>query len=105
MTLRARIGKLEGTRGADSPDPFVVLVQVIPAQADMRVTGAPLRDGPARFAMIGAGPFGPAENLTIGDGESESAFLSRVEATTLRIHGRLPANWNMKPRPEERAAL
>lgn len=90
MTLRARIGKLECLKATENPDPFVVVVHVIPAQADMRAT-VPLEDGPARFAIIGAGPFGPAENLRIKLNEAEADFLARVDAATLRIHGRLRA--------------
>ena len=95
MTLRSRIHKLETQRGGDF-SPLVIVFRVDRAKGPVRVSGASVEvtDAPAGFAIIGAGPHGEAANLTLADGEAEAVFLSRVEAETVRIHGRLPIDWN-----------
>ena len=94
MTLRRRLEKLEAKLGGTMPEPLVLMFRVLPARAEVKVTGDERRKPPARFAIIGGGQHGEAANLRIHDKESETAFLARVEAETKRIHGRLPVDWN-----------
>ena len=94
MTLRRRLEKLEAKLGGTMPEPLVMMFHVLPARAEVKVTGCEIHDSPARFAIIGAGQYGESANLRIHDKESETAFLARVEAETKRIHGRLPVDWN-----------
>ena len=94
MNLRRRLERLEAKLGGNTPEPLVLLFHVLPARAEVKVTGCEIHDSPARLAFIGAGQHGEAANLRIHDKESETAFLARVEAEAKRIHGRLPVDWN-----------
>ena len=81
MTMKRRIDRLEGKRGGGPAEPFVVLYRI-------------MRLGDEHgLASIGAGPYGEAETLHRNEGETEVAFLDRLEAEVTRIHGRLPADW------------
>ena len=88
MKLQSRIKKLEAKRGGETIDPLVIVFHGIPPKGDVRVTGAERSEPATRFAIIGAGKYGEAVNLRISEGETEAAFLSRVEAETIRIHGK-----------------
>jgi hypothetical protein len=114
MTLRKRLYRLEVKLGGDRPDPMVVVFRVEPAKGPVRITVAKAdladiraeapallcgfadaieaKHSPSGFAIIGGGPHGEAANLTRLKGETEAAFMSRVEAETIRIHGRLRAD-------------
>ena len=94
MKLQGRIEKLEAKRGGTIPEPLVILFRRVLAKGEVRVTGAEPCEPAIRFAMIGAGQYGEAVTLRLLEGETKAAFLSRVEAESIRIHGRLPADWN-----------
>ena len=80
MTLRTRLERLE-KRGGGCAEPFVVLYRI-------------MRLGDEHgLAFIGAGPYGEAETLRRDDGETEMAFLDRMESAVTRVHGRLPRSW------------
>ena len=81
MTMKRRIDRLEGKRGGGRSEPFVVLYRI-------------MRLGDEHgLALIGAGPYGEAEMLRRDDGETEMAFLDRLEAEVTRVHSRLPSDW------------
>ena len=88
MKLQSRIKKLEANRGGEIINPLVMIFHRIPPKGEVRVTGAQPCEPATRFAIIGAGKYGEAVNLRILEGETEAAFLSRVEAETIRIHGK-----------------
>ena len=88
MTLRKRLDRLEAAQGRDASEPFVVFVHVMPAKAEVRVTGASAPTRPPFFAIFGAGPGGDGFNLSPSEGESEAAFRLRVEAEAARLHAR-----------------
>jgi hypothetical protein len=115
MNLQRRLARLEARLGRDVAEPLVIVFRVDRAKGPMRVKGenADIKDikaeatsllagfadaieaehTPCGFAMIGAGRQGDATNLKLANGETEAAFMSRVESEAIRIHGRLPADW------------
>ena len=81
MTMKRRIAQLEGKRGGGCAEPFVAVYRL------MRLSDE------HGLAFIGAGPYGGAETLRRKEDETEAAFLDRLEAEVMRIHGRLPSDW------------
>lgn len=79
-TLRTRLDRLE-KRGGGGAEPFVVLYRL------MRLGNE------HGLAFIGAGRYAEAETLRREESETEAAFLDRLEAVVMRVHGRLPSWW------------
>lgn len=96
MNLDSRLGKLEATRKAKNLEPFVIIFSVAKAVGEIRVSngnGVTWETTPPRFAILGAGPFGSGERVSCSEGKSEQAFRQRIREAFLRLHGRLPVDW------------
>ena len=94
MNLRKRIERLEGIKGKNH-DPFVMLIGAFKTKSDAGPTGANVdQRSPKHIAIIGAGPFGNAVQLSCHEDETEYEFRVRTRSEIMRIHGRLPKNWD-----------
>ena len=93
MKFKSRLDKLEGVK-CETLDPFVVQFRVLEPKSDVRVTGANVELNPPKcISIIGAGPNGAGSQLNCRDDETEVDFEERTRAEILRVHGRLPKDW------------
>lgn len=93
MKFRRRIERLEGVK-CETLDPFVLQFDVLEAKSEVRVTGATVDLIPPKcISIIGPGPYGKASHLNRSEDETEVKFRERTRTEIMRIHGRLPKDW------------